>query len=188
MDAIEIKIYLLTVNNFGYGENRATLGRQSRGEGLRKQREKGRDNWEGNRRGGRRSSDRCVALVSSGHRRLRLDVLRDVANPPPDSLESRVTVLSRLSLPCFPLPPRVSHASPHPVSRASVAPPSPHCQPTATLRARDRFRRVTALSGWGPAFRPSLSLNFLEKMSSKEFVSRISLEHVVIVEIFINKF
>lgn len=93
--------------------------------------------------------DRCVARVSSGHRRLRpdvLSVLQDVANLS-DSSDS-LTVLSRLSLPgCLPLncstflySPSVTGCS-RVLSRSSCHPVSclpPSCQPTTTYRVFER--------------------------------------------------
>lgn len=119
------------------------MDRQSKKK-IRKERRK----WKAEGRGeGRRSSDRCVALVSSGHRRLRPDVLQDVANPP-DSLES----LSQSSRDCHsPREPPSPRSAPSvaclPASAPALAssPPSPQCQPTATL-----LERATDFAGSPP--------------------------------------
>lgn len=95
--------------------------------------------------GGRRGSDRCVALVSSGHRRLRPGLLQDVANLP-DSPEP----LSRSSRDCHSLattPPQLGR-----VSRACRAASLQLSTNRHSSRARDRSRWVAALRGWGPAF------------------------------------
>lgn len=89
-------------------------------------------------------TDRCVALVSSGHRRLRPGFLQDVANLP-DSPEP----LSRSSRDCHSL------ATTPACQLSSVAWPPSNCQPTATLleRATD-FRRPSWV---GPCLLPELS-------------------------------
>lgn len=89
--------------------------------------------------GGRRGSDRCVALVSSGHRRLRPGLLQDVANLP-DSPEP----LSRSSRDCHSLATTLPPPS-WVECRVPVARPPSNCQPTAT-----RLERATDLAGSPP--------------------------------------
>lgn len=120
--------------------------------------------------------DRCVARVSSGHRRLRLDVLsvlQDVADLP-DSPGS-VTVLSRVSLPrCLSHPVQRSSSLPNSagfpscVARALLPrfKPASLCQPTTTdlpcFPERDRFyARSPPFVGGALQILPMVVLTFL---------------------------
>lgn len=118
---------------------------------------------ERRRRGeGRRSTDRCVALVSSGHMRLRRGDSPPETRRQPSPIRCHRGPLATVSLP----PPhsldRVSHALPARRCRApTVASSSSRPPPLSPRRvnqpplfpcrrACDRFRRVAALRrGWG---------------------------------------
>lgn len=96
-------------------------------------------------------TDRCVALVSSGHRRLRPGFLQDVANLP-DSPEP----LSRSSRDCHSL------ATTPACQLSSVACLSRGLPPTVNQPPLfSSVRQIsTALRGWGPAFSPNFLLSF----------------------------
>lgn len=96
-------------------------------------------------------TDRCVALVSSGHRRLRPGFLQDVANLP-DSPEP----LSRSSRDCHSL------ATTPACQLSSVACLSRGLPPTVNQPPLfSSVRQISAaLRGWGPAFSPNFLLSF----------------------------